>query len=401
MAWETRKGCASRYYYKSVRIDGKVKKIYLGKGIAAYNAAWLANHVRRLKVQADRLIELERINLEQVMTLTFELSRFTNCITEAALLCAGFKRSNDGQWRKSHERKQSNDKTNNQLKNDLEATELLLQRARRGDSSVLPKVREYLAGNPLQAIRDGNLAGQTQATWIDKISGSNLYRRECITDRIGKLRKTLLSEGNSPLELMLIENAITLNLMSEYYLSAEADVITDSPKWAEVSLKRIKVAVELSGQAIQSLATFRKLIPSGSANLLVPTKQLSDALCKKAPLAASELPSSGILPPVSSTPDNLAIDASKKQPVDLSPLNDASSMVTAMLNSNRINAIFPQEKCANYVRPGERSILDLQAARAPFSRFLPLEEPRSLVKNDVADGTLKHSKSRKIGMLAS
>jgi hypothetical protein len=64
MAWEYRHGKTKKYYYKSRKVNGKVKKTYYGSGITAELFAYLdAERKFRLeqaRIERERLDELDR-----------------------------------------------------------------------------------------------------------------------------------------------------------------------------------------------------------------------------------------------------------------------------------------------------------------------------------------------------
>jgi hypothetical protein len=93
MAWETRS--TGRYYYRSVKRDGRVVKEYLGVGEAAQAAAAEieARRQRREAVQNDvqnqKVVEQPSLDLDQV----------TDILLRASLLAAGFYRPDRHAWR--------------------------------------------------------------------------------------------------------------------------------------------------------------------------------------------------------------------------------------------------------------------------------------------------------------
>jgi hypothetical protein len=102
MGWD--KG---RYYTRSKKINGRVVREYLGAGRVAELAARmdeLAREKRRLDVLELRSEKGDLDSLEselQAMELRSDL------LARAALLAAGYRRHNRGEWRKRRER--SND----------------------------------------------------------------------------------------------------------------------------------------------------------------------------------------------------------------------------------------------------------------------------------------------------
>ena len=99
MAWEPR-GRSHRYYTRSRRVDGRVQRIYFGRGPEAELAAALDE-----QQQVDRLAEwkVQRAESAQLKNLT-DVAHSLNCLAEAmslaALYSAGYRQHDRGEWRR-------------------------------------------------------------------------------------------------------------------------------------------------------------------------------------------------------------------------------------------------------------------------------------------------------------
>jgi hypothetical protein len=96
MTLEKRNG--SLYYYRSERVDGRVRKVYLGSGRLAELRAEVDRAERRRR-EADR--ERERAELERLEALAApvrELDERAEVLARAWLVAAGYRRRK-GQWR--------------------------------------------------------------------------------------------------------------------------------------------------------------------------------------------------------------------------------------------------------------------------------------------------------------
>jgi hypothetical protein len=96
MAWE-RRG-SNLYYYQSKRVDGRVRKKYVGTGEVAQAVAYADEAIRRSRVvQSERA----RVELEEARTLASageELWEAADILAVAELVAAGYHR-HKGQWR--------------------------------------------------------------------------------------------------------------------------------------------------------------------------------------------------------------------------------------------------------------------------------------------------------------
>ena len=106
MAWQQRG--RGLYYTRSRRVDGKVKRTYVGSGPVAQLAAALdAGHrAQRLATTAAKQTLIAR--LKTVDELTSEFDECVAILTEATLLAAGYHQHDRGQWRRRHNHGRAN-----------------------------------------------------------------------------------------------------------------------------------------------------------------------------------------------------------------------------------------------------------------------------------------------------
>lgn len=284
---------------------------------------------------------------------------------------------------------------------DIAATEQLIKRAKQGDESVMPELRKFMEQNPRYAEHHGNLSRQALANWIKTIAGPNLHFVECLTRNAENQRKALLSEGDSPIEIMLIDAIITNSLMRDCFVAQEPNVKSDSPKWAEVRLKRLKFAIEQTDRAIRSLTEYRKQMLRVSKNQKRRTTTTSKDDIALVPLPASSLDSSASLQEKSanSTFANAKPQAAS-QFSDFTKVEANSKVVKTTPDLTLKKVKSSTSKMKRPSSPGQfvdtGSIRDKSAAPV-VSRPA---EPQSSRENRVADGTLRHPDSAKSEMLA-
>ncbi len=101
MAWESRG--PNKYFYRSYRQDGRVKKQYLGRGPGAATAELdMALRKRRRDLDRFALADL-RARVDQMNRLIDQQQSVTRDVLHAALVAAGFHRPNR-QWRLRRDR---------------------------------------------------------------------------------------------------------------------------------------------------------------------------------------------------------------------------------------------------------------------------------------------------------
>jgi hypothetical protein len=96
LAWE-RRG-SNLYYYQSERIDGRVRKKYVGTGHVAQALAQADEKIRKSRVAHSKRT---RVELEEARTLASageELCEAADILAVAELVAAGYHRRK-GQWR--------------------------------------------------------------------------------------------------------------------------------------------------------------------------------------------------------------------------------------------------------------------------------------------------------------
>jgi hypothetical protein len=97
VAWEERGG--RRYYYRSVRRGGCVVKEYLGTGPVAEATAQLDEEDRRRRKEAAEAWKEEMRRIEALEGPIKELCDAAETLARAALVAAGYRQHNRGEWR--------------------------------------------------------------------------------------------------------------------------------------------------------------------------------------------------------------------------------------------------------------------------------------------------------------
>ena len=90
MAWETRPGGPrTGYYYRSVRTNEGVKKIYFGRGAAGQLAAAAVERRHRVRHQAKATIQAEQTATTEADQLAEELQDWVRVLSTAWLTLSG------------------------------------------------------------------------------------------------------------------------------------------------------------------------------------------------------------------------------------------------------------------------------------------------------------------------
>ena len=105
MGWEERER-GTRYYTRSRRVGGRVLKEYVGTGPLAELAALQDEADRQRREEEARAWKREREALEDLDVTAGEICELAELLTRAAMVAAGYRQHNRGEWRKPRERDQ-------------------------------------------------------------------------------------------------------------------------------------------------------------------------------------------------------------------------------------------------------------------------------------------------------
>ena len=100
MSWDRkRRGPASGYFYKSVRTPDGVRKVYLGRGAAAQQAAAEVEHTRLARWLDRKAVRAEADALAQADRLAAELAGWADLLAAAWLVITDH-HIHRGEWRR-------------------------------------------------------------------------------------------------------------------------------------------------------------------------------------------------------------------------------------------------------------------------------------------------------------
>ena len=152
----------------------------------------------------------------------------------------------------------------------LQAEEIgrLLERAQAGDASVLPQLRRFLDERPEVWRKLGDLAAHAREALLALAGGDSLVARESMARRLDELEGELAGPAPTPLERVLAQRvALT---WAQTHL-ADLDALQNdrgATPLAAHALKRQESAARRFAQAVRSLATVRRLLPTAQAPAL-------------------------------------------------------------------------------------------------------------------------------------
>jgi hypothetical protein len=98
MGWERRQR-GGVYFYRSVRIDGQPRKVYLGTGPAAERQASLESEKRQRHQSEREALLAEQVQVAGADRALEDLRFFTDLLARATLILAGL-HEHRGEWRR-------------------------------------------------------------------------------------------------------------------------------------------------------------------------------------------------------------------------------------------------------------------------------------------------------------
>jgi hypothetical protein len=103
MAWQVVDG--RKYYYRHRRVGGRPRTVYVGAaGSPAAELAAAADHLRRLgREAAARERHAEQARQREAEAPLLHLCELTDVLTRAALVAAGYRQHDRGEWRRCRE----------------------------------------------------------------------------------------------------------------------------------------------------------------------------------------------------------------------------------------------------------------------------------------------------------
>ena len=147
----------------------------------------------------------------------------------------------------------------------------LIARAKKGDVSALPRLREYLRDNEFLWRTAGDIGLHAQAAWAKLSCGPNLHLQECLVRRANALKDELAGEASSPIEKLLIERVVMGMLQLGHLEAREAQRGENELRWAEYQRRRQDQAFRQYMTSLNALATLRRLVPQRT--VYVPVMQ--------------------------------------------------------------------------------------------------------------------------------
>jgi hypothetical protein len=283
MAWQVKNGRPT--YYRSVRVGRSVRRVYVGTGHVAEQAAAEDVHRRAERRARDEARREEEERWAEAEAPLGEFIRLTEILARAALMAAGYFRHNRGSWRHRRNMSTATKPTATPPESprptpptpeevaELEARkkiEELVRRAEQGDASVMPQLARILDMAPSMWRSYGDLGARVEATWLSMMAGQNLMLRESWRRELAELRAEVGGDAPSPLE-RLLAGRVAAAWMQVQCADAGAATVQGGPEEA-IALRRQNAAQKRLLQATRTLAVVRRLLQPRVSPVQVATR---------------------------------------------------------------------------------------------------------------------------------
>ena len=245
MGWEVRRG--QRYYYRSLRVNGRVVKEYVGAGEVGEVAARLDAEAAAHRVAERAAWRHTLEELHQLDALFEQVDRDVTAYVSAVMTAAGFHRHR-GEWR----RKTVSTPDTPQPAPTPGAPPVpppgapgtapdllplftlprseLVARARNGDAGAMAVLRPVFDEPGAADAYGGDMARRALRAAVHVVAGKDLVAKEATARKLEQLRDELAGPNPSPVERMLVENVVSTwfhlhNLERQAALEGEDNIV--------------------------------------------------------------------------------------------------------------------------------------------------------------------------------
>jgi hypothetical protein len=139
----------------------------------------------------------------------------------------------------------------------------LVQQAKAGDVSVLPRLRALLDGRPEIWKCIGDLERIVVRSWVELLAGDDPLSREAIRRKVEEFRAELEGNAPTPVERLLIGQIVSTWLEMNHAQLAAVEPGRTTLGQASLTLKRAESVQRRYLQAIRTLTAVRALLPRG------------------------------------------------------------------------------------------------------------------------------------------
>ena len=280
MAWEERG--KKKYYYRNMKQpDGSWKKTYFGKGLRAE----VESMIREKELAEKKKQKETSKQVTDAKAAYKRQEKSTKNIVNLMMAADGYHNPASRGWRKiskPRHKKGANpidDKQPNAKNHDPLDVQQCIKRAKNGDRTALPFLKEHIKKNPQLVFQNADLAKRAHHGWIKLLTQKDLFLKECLQNEIYHLKSLLMEQGNGTVvEKLIIDQVISTYLQIYYHeqqnmerLSFGSDVPASETKALEATFNRHmrSLCTYSAINAISAKAQIEKAVNSALENASV------------------------------------------------------------------------------------------------------------------------------------
>jgi hypothetical protein len=256
MGWEKRGKTNQEYYYGNVKQpDGTWKKTYFGKGIRA-EVESLINEKELAQKKKPKKISKQVAKAKAAYKLQ---EKSTTSLVNLMMAGEGYHNPASRGWREISKTKLKqgaipmDDRQQQEPINPLDVQQCI-ERARNGDESALPFLKQHIQKNPQLLAENADLATTTHHRWITLLSKTDLFKAQCLWSEIFQLKEKLINEGNgTTVEKLIIDQVISTYLQIYYH---EQENMKRLSYCSEVPASETKALEATFNRHMRSLCTY-------------------------------------------------------------------------------------------------------------------------------------------------
>ena len=158
--------------------------------------------------------------------------------------------------------------------------EVVFERARGGDRSAVPRLRELLDDDPASWAGCADLADVAREAWVKAVAGEDLAAAEVVRRQVQALCDKLAGPGPPPLIRLLAGRAVASWLQLHHADCLAAGLADASTQAARFALERLAAAERRQLRALSALATAGRLlgpVPTAPEPLKVIESEAAEA----------------------------------------------------------------------------------------------------------------------------
>jgi hypothetical protein len=284
MGWERRPNkLGAAYFYRSIRLGDRVKKVYYGRGQAGHEAASALELKCKGRMEAKRLLQEARNCTDECDKLANELCEWAEVLLSTSLILTGH-RKRRGQWRRinmarkpkvgSRAWEESLVNSPTYARNTILS---LAKRAEQGSKEAVENLLAWLEKYPdmRSLVRElDDLATKVERAWVQRMCGADELSKQGVEDDLAALKAELLGPAPSVTDKILASTVLIAHLDFQRAALA-ASVMTDNPEVRVVREKLLSAAQKrlqdaLKGWELHAGKKARGLRPRGNLRIFEP-----------------------------------------------------------------------------------------------------------------------------------